>query len=67
MVYKKQDPQRDIRLNFLEPSKQSLLAIQGPKAAEVLQKYIDVELSTLYFMNSYSGEVAGVRNCRITR
>lgn len=66
-VFKKQKPQTDVRLNFLEHISQSLLALQGPKAADALQKLTDVDLSNFYFMNSRMGEVAGIKNCRLTR
>lgn len=44
-----------------------MLALQGPKAAEVLQKLTDVDLSKVYFMTSVPCSVAGVTQCRITR
>lgn len=67
MEFLKQKPNADVILRCLEPSEQSLLALQGPKAAETLQKVTDINLSNLFFMNSCLGEVAGVKNTRITR
>lgn len=54
-------------MKFFEPKDRSLLALQGPKAAEALTNLTDVDLSKLYFMNSVTGDVAGFNNCRITR
>ncbi|VEN36320.1 unnamed protein product [Callosobruchus maculatus] len=65
--YKKANPAADIKITFLEPKDRSLLALQGPKAAEALQKLTSTDLSSLYFMTSTVGDVAGVKDCRITR
>lgn len=46
---------------------QGLVALQGPKAAEVLAKHTDVDLSTLTFGKSIYATVAGVPNCHIAR
>lgn len=40
----------------------SLLAIQGPKATEVLQKLTSVNLSEIKYYNFKKGEFAGVKN-----
>lgn len=45
----------------------ALLAVQGPKAASVVQELTDLDLSSLYFMQTKVATVAGVENCRITR
>ncbi|KAJ8981980.1 hypothetical protein NQ317_002154 [Molorchus minor] len=64
---KRSDPSVEVSVKFYEPIERGLLALQGPKAAESLGNLTNVELSKLYFMNSVSGEVAGVKGCRITR
>uniref|UniRef100_A0A6P7EY19 Aminomethyltransferase n=1 Tax=Diabrotica virgifera virgifera TaxID=50390 RepID=A0A6P7EY19_DIAVI len=66
-AYKKNNSAADINIKFYEPSGRSLLALQGPKAAESLQNLTEVKLSELYFMNTTTGSVAGVSDCRITR
>ncbi|XP_018574634.1 aminomethyltransferase, mitochondrial [Anoplophora glabripennis] len=65
--HRKRNPSTDIKLRYYEPLERGLLALQGPRAAEALQNLTDVDLSQLYFMNSTTGNVAGVENCRITR
>ncbi|KAK3930634.1 Aminomethyltransferase, mitochondrial [Frankliniella fusca] len=58
---------RDVKLRFLEPDEQSLLALQGPGAARALAPLIEgVDLDQLYFMRTTSAKVAGVP-CRVTR
>ncbi|XP_003694854.3 aminomethyltransferase, mitochondrial [Apis florea] len=57
---------RSVHLEFLDPLKQSLVALQGPTAASVLQSIVDVDLKNLRFMNSVETEVLGSR-IRITR
>ncbi|CAH0549248.1 unnamed protein product [Brassicogethes aeneus] len=64
--YKKSNTSSNITIKFHDPSETSLLALQGPKAAENLQKIVDCDLSQLYFMNTTSATVANV-NCRVTR
>lgn len=44
----------------------SLLALQGPKAMEVLQPHTDADLSKLYFSNFIKVDIAGVP-CFLTR
>lgn len=44
-----------------------LIALQGPLAAQALQKGVDFDLSKLYFMRGVTGTIFGVKNCRITR
>lgn len=51
----------------MEPSDKSLLALQGPKAAVALQSLTGVNLSSLYFMQTTNAEIAGVKDCRVTR
>ena len=38
----------------------SLLALQGPKAVGVLQKYVDIDLSEVYFSNFHKLDIKGV-------
>lgn len=45
----------------------ALLALQGPKAAEVLQRLTDVDLSSIKYYHFTRGEVAGVDNIIISR
>lgn len=54
-------------LEFLDSDKQSLLALQGPSSASVLQPLISVDLSKLYFMDSTTATVCGIFDCRINR
>ncbi|XP_044260537.1 aminomethyltransferase, mitochondrial [Tribolium madens] len=65
--HKKSNPNSNIKMKFFEPSERGLVALQGPKAAEVLQKMIDVDLSKLYFMTSTEATVCGCGACRVTR
>lgn len=46
-------------VDFLNPSQQGLLALQGPAAAKVLQSLVNVDLRDLKFMNSVKTAVAG--------
>jgi len=55
----------DVALEFLEEN--SLLAVQGPKAAESLQHGVTIDLSQLKFMNGQTTDVFGVAGCRVTR
>ncbi|KAJ8957893.1 hypothetical protein NQ318_001889 [Aromia moschata] len=64
---KKANPSTDVKIRFYEPLERGLLALQGPKAAEILGNVTDVDLSRLYFMNSTVGNVANIKDCRITR
>lgn len=46
----------------------SLLALQGPKAAEVLQPLVKEDLSKVYFSHFRQGfSIAGVSDCFLTR
>lgn len=59
---------RDIKIETLFDNK-SLIALQGPKAAEILQKYISSPLSTLPFMGHIYDKVneihgADIQICR---
>lgn len=55
----------DVSLEFLDDM--SLLALQGPKAAQILQKGVSYDLSTYKFMDALETEIYGVPGCRITR
>ncbi|XP_060837401.1 aminomethyltransferase, mitochondrial [Rhopalosiphum padi] len=60
---------QDVSLEFLDSDEQSLLALQGPRAAVVLQSAVgeSIDLSKLYFMDSTTATVCGVPDCRVTR
>lgn len=45
----------------------SLLALQGPAAAELLQPLVDCTLASLHFMRGATVTLAGIPGCRITR
>lgn len=55
----------DVRLEVMDTH--SLVALQGPKAVEVLQRYVQVDLSEISFMTSYDVEVRGAGICRVSR
>ncbi len=60
------NPQWDVRLEILS-EKNSLVALQGPKAATVLQRFVpNVDLADIPFMFSKDLNVNGVV-CRVTR
>lgn len=46
--------------------KNSLVALQGPEAENILQKLVDVDLSSMVFMQATSAKIDNI-NCRITR
>lgn len=58
---------KNVDVKFFEPNEKALLAFQGRAAGQVLQSLTKVNLSTLYFMNTVEADVAGVKDCRITR
>ncbi|CAN3376409.1 hypothetical protein DIURU_004303 [Diutina rugosa] len=45
-----------------QPFESTLLAIQGPKAAEVLQQFTQEDLTKLFFGNSVFAKVAGIKS-----
>ena len=45
----------------------NFLLIEGPKAAEILQSGVDIDLSNLKFMNGITSSIFSIPNCRITR
>ncbi|CAK1593903.1 unnamed protein product [Parnassius mnemosyne] len=57
---------KDLSIEFLSITQRALIAVQGPKAASVLQPLTNIALKDLMFMSSTVGQVAGV-NCRVTR
>lgn len=59
----------DITIRFFDTTERSLLALQGPKSAEVLKKLVDRPqlVEDLPFMASTVSTVAGIESCRITR
>ncbi|XP_057321702.1 aminomethyltransferase, mitochondrial [Microplitis mediator] len=57
---------RRVHLEYLDPLDQGLIALQGPMAAKVLQKLVDINLNTLLFMNSIETQIDKF-NVRITR
>ncbi|XP_049885425.1 aminomethyltransferase, mitochondrial [Pectinophora gossypiella] len=63
-MFKKQG--KDVHVEFWNTSERALIALQGPKAASVLQELTDIPLKELLFMTSRVGTVAGVQ-CRVTR
>lgn len=46
---------KGIEINYL--NNHSLMALQGPKAAELLQSFISEDLSKVYFMNSFQSQI----------
>lgn len=57
---------KDVHVEFWDVSERALIALQGPKAASILQKLVDIPLADLTFMTSREGNVASVK-CRVTR
>lgn len=56
----------DVHMEHLEG--RSLVALQGPKAAEVLAQHVGEDLSKLEFMNGIaSTSVAGIAGCSVVR
>uniref|UniRef100_A0A9J7YQ33 Aminomethyltransferase n=1 Tax=Cyprinus carpio carpio TaxID=630221 RepID=A0A9J7YQ33_CYPCA len=54
----------DVDLEFME---ESLIALQGPSMAQVLQKGVGDDLRKLTFMTSVLTPVFGIQGCRVTR
>lgn len=55
----------DVSLERLEG--RGLIALQGPKAAKVLQDLVDVDLTEIEFMNTTDANIRSVGLCQITR
>ncbi|XP_075232871.1 aminomethyltransferase, mitochondrial isoform X2 [Lycorma delicatula] len=58
---------KDVVITFLEPEYQSLVAMQGPKTAEILQPLTNIDLNKLHFMTSSIGRICDIEDCRVTR
>ncbi|KAH8255118.1 hypothetical protein KR038_004599 [Drosophila bunnanda] len=60
---------KDVTVEFLTPTNQSLVAAQGPQVAANLTKLLpkNVSLDQLYFMTSFVTTLAGIPHVRITR
>jgi aminomethyltransferase len=58
---------KSVAVRFFDPSERALLALQGPAAAASLQPLTKIDLSQLYFMTTSAAEIAGVKDCRVTR
>lgn len=65
--FKKLEMDSNINIRFYDPSERSLIALQGPKSAQVLQGITNANLSELYFMHSTLANIGDVDGCRITR
>lgn len=63
--WRKDSSKPDVKHTVLED--QGLVALQGPKSAEVLAKHTDLDLSQLTFGKSAYATIAGVPNCHIAR
>lgn len=49
---------KDVQIRFLEPDEQSLLALQGPGAAQALAPLLEgVDIAKLYFMRTTTAKV----------
>jgi aminomethyltransferase len=55
----------DVTLERLDDM--ALLAVQGPKTAELLQSGVSFDVKKLGFMNTLEATVFGIPNCRVTR
>lgn len=66
-MYKCRNSKAKVKVQFFRPENRSLLALQGPKSAKILQKFTDFDLSHMFFMRSTVATVCGVELCRITR
>lgn len=58
-------PGVDVKIDRL--SEHGLMALQGPKAAQVLQKLVKIDLADVLFMNSADADIPGVGVCQVTR
>ncbi|XP_011197404.1 aminomethyltransferase, mitochondrial [Bactrocera dorsalis] len=60
---------KNVDIEFLSTSDQSLIAIQGPRGVRSLEKFLPKPkiLNELYFLHTTVSEVAGIPKCRITR
>ncbi|XP_037956335.1 aminomethyltransferase, mitochondrial-like [Teleopsis dalmanni] len=60
---------RDVSIEFLTPTDQSLIAVQGPTAVAAIAKLLpkNINMDEVKFMETFNSELAGIPNCRITR
>ncbi|KAG5672345.1 hypothetical protein PVAND_002478 [Polypedilum vanderplanki] len=58
---------KSVSVRFFDTKERALLALQGPASAAALQTLTKVDLNQLYFMTTTEAEIAGVKDCRITR
>jgi aminomethyltransferase len=58
---------KNVFVKFFDPLEKALIALQGPGSQSALQKLTTVDLSQMFFMNTAETELAGVKECRITR
>lgn len=65
LLNKKLESNMDVTLKKL--SSKGLIALQGPNAAQVLQSFVDVDLSEIEFMGLLKTDIKDVGVCRITR
>lgn len=59
------DSKQDTQLERL--TDRGLIALQGPKAAEILQSLVDVDLADVEFMNATKTHVKSMGDCILTR
>ena len=61
------DTVKSVNIEYIQSS-HALIAVQGPKVASILQKGIaSYDLTDQRFMTSRVAEVAGIKECRVTR
>ena len=54
------DPVQEGGVEMIQHDDRSLLALQGPKAMEILQPMTDLDLSKLYFSNFVKIDIKGI-------
>ena len=62
-----QTAQNNHEISLGRLSGKGLVALQGPRAAEVLQKLIDIDLRDMNFMTTLDVTIKGIGLCTITR
>jgi aminomethyltransferase len=58
---------KDLNMEVISGVKTSLVALQGPKAINVLQKLVKEDLTTIKFMHTSDYDILGTKGCYITR
>lgn len=58
---------KSIDVSLEKLTNKGLIAVQGPKAAQVLQNSVDDDLSDIEFMNTRDLNIKGVGSCQVTR